>query len=178
VHGVSHSAVCDSVWRVVDAVNKTMSLNITFPEDHAAQKKIAEGFRKNSQAGFDQCVGAIDCMLIWLERPSEKSCQQAKCGSKKFYCGRKSKFGLTSQAVCDADRQFLDVSLMHTASTSDFLAFTASGICAKLEQACFLAVGKVLFGDLVYPNCRYMATPFKGAKSGTKDHCNFFHSQL
>jgi len=178
VHGVSHSAVYDSVWRVVDAVNKTRSLNVSFPTSHAEQRKICEGFRNKSQAGFANCVGAIDCMLLWLEKPSEKSCLEARCGSKKFFCGRKSKFGLTLQAVCDADRRFLDVSMQHPASTSDFLAFTTSGIYGKLEEEGFLDSNKVLFGDLAYVNCRYMATPFKGVKSGTKDDYNFFHSQL
>ena len=159
-------------------MNKTPSLKISFPTSHEEQRKVAEGFRKKSQAGFATCVGAVDCMLLWLEKPSEKSCMEARCGSKKFFCGRKSKFGLTLQAVCDADRRFLDVSMQHPASTSDFLAFTTSGIYGKLEQEGFLDFNKTLFGDLAYVNCRYMATPCKGAKSGVKDDYNFFHSQL
>ena len=178
VHGISHSAVCDSVWRIVDAVNRTQELNINFPTSHLEQRKLAHGFRKASQAGFDICVGAIDCMLTWIEKPTETSCRQARCGSKKFYCGRKSKFGLPLQAVCDADRRFLGVSLQHPASTSDFLAFTTSSAHGKLEQAGFLDWGKVLFGDLAHCNCRHVATPFKSAKSGTKDDYNFYHSQL
>jgi len=94
VHSMSHSAVCNSVWRIVDAVNRTEELNINFPTSHFEQRKIAHGFRKASRASFDICIGAINCMLPWIERPTEKSNQKARCGSKKFFCGRKSKFGL------------------------------------------------------------------------------------
>ena len=177
-HGISHSAVHDSVWRVVDAANRTAALNINFPTSHLQQRKIAHDFRTASKADFDTCVGAIDCMLIWIEKPTEKSCRQARCGSKKFYCGRKGKFGLTLQGICDSNRKFMDVSLQHPASTSDFLAFTTSSICAKLEREGFLEHGKVLFGDLACCNSRCMATPYKSVKSGTKDACNFYHSQL
>jgi len=178
VHGISHSAAHDSVWRVVDAVNRTEEMAIKFPTSHLQQRRVASRFRNASQADFDICVGAIDCMLIWIEKPSEKSCRLARCGSKKFFCGRKHKFGLTLQAICDSDRRFMDVSLQHPASTSDFLAFTTSGMCAKLEREGFLDCGKVLFGDLAYCNCRHMATPFKSVRSGTKDAYNFYHSQL
>lgn len=162
----------------MDAVNKHPQLAINFTTSHLQQRRTASCFRKNSRAGFDMCVGCIDCMLIWIEKPTEKSCRQARCGSKKFYCGRKGEFGLTLHVICNSDRRFMDVSLQHPASTSDFLAFTTSSIYAKLEQEGFLDHRKVLFGDLAYCNCRYMATPFKSVKSGTKDAYNFYHSQL
>ena len=44
VHGVSHAAVCDSVWRVADAANKTAALDMSFPADHEEQRRIADGF--------------------------------------------------------------------------------------------------------------------------------------
>jgi len=68
--------------------------------------------------------------------------------------------------------------MQHPGSTSDFLAFTTSSACGKLEREGFLDKGKVLFGDLAHCNCRCMATPYKGVKSGTKDDCNFFHAQV
>ena len=53
---------------------------------------------KKSQAGFDNCVGAIDGMLVWIEKPNKKECRKVGVGSKKFYCGRKKKYGLNLQA--------------------------------------------------------------------------------
>ena len=35
----------DSVWYVVDAINKTESLNIKYPEDHEKQQKMLLALR-------------------------------------------------------------------------------------------------------------------------------------
>ena len=69
-HGVSHSTVYNSIERVVKAVNNCPDLNIEFPEDHKIQKQIASGFCKTSQAGFSTCIGMVDGVLIWIEKPT------------------------------------------------------------------------------------------------------------
>jgi hypothetical protein len=97
VHGVSHTEVFNSVWMVVDAVLSCDELAICYPSDHDQQQAIAVGFKGKSQAGFDTCCGAIDGMLLWTEKPSENECLKAGCGSKKFFCRRKHKFGLNLQ---------------------------------------------------------------------------------
>jgi len=95
VHGVSHTEVFVSVWRVVDAVNKRDKLSFEFPEDHKKQRGVARGFLSNAKGPkFDCCVGAIDGMLIWTEKPTDQSCEIAKCGSRTFFCRRKHKHGL------------------------------------------------------------------------------------
>ena len=178
VHGVSHCQVFRSVWRVLDAINLHPGLAIKFPQGHAAQKKIADGFKKKSQAGFDCCVGCIDGILIWTEKPSPSDCLLSTCGAKKFLCGRKKKFGLNMQAVCDEDCRFLDVAICHPGSTSDYLAFATSPLRHKMEQDGFLAPGLCLFGDNAYVNTSYMVTPYKGVSAGTKDDYNFYQSQV
>ena len=100
VHGISHIEVFRCVSLVIDAVNQCPQLGFSYPEDHNKQLKIAAGFRDRSRQGFDICCGAIDGMLLWIERPTLKDCQQAKCGTKKFFCGRKKRFGLNLQAIC------------------------------------------------------------------------------
>ena len=115
-------------------------------------------------------------MLAWIEKPTKKSFKTAKCGEKKFYCGRKHKYGICMQAVCDSNSKFLDVSLGHPASTSDFMAFASSDLGRKLEEATFLAPELALFGDCAYVNCRYMVTPFQRIGSGSKDDLNFYRS--
>jgi hypothetical protein len=70
-HGLSHSSFFVSVWATVEAINKHPRLAIKFPTDHAKQRIIAMGFKAKSRAGFDCCVGAIDGMLVWTEKPSE-----------------------------------------------------------------------------------------------------------
>ena len=178
VHGVSHSAVFVSVWKVVDAVNQCPELGFEFPSDHDAQFKLAEGFARRSKAGFKNCAGAIDGMLLWIEKPTAADCEEAECGPAKFFCGRKSKFGLNFQAICDAEGRFLDVFIGNPTSTSDFLSFTTSPIYFKLDVPNFLAKGLSIFGDSAYVNCRYMVTPFKAVKSGPKDAFNYYQSQL
>jgi len=99
-------------------------------------------------------------------------------GHQIFYFGRKSKFGLNLQGTCDADGRFLDVSIDSPGATSDYLAFSHSSLFHKLERKGFLAPGLALFGDNAYVNCQYMVTPYKAAKSGSKDNYNFYQSQV
>ena len=89
VHGVSYVEIYKSVWKVVDDVNETVSLDIKFPKNHEIQKKIARGFQAKSQVDFLACVGALDGILIWIEKSNEESCEEAQCGPKKFFVGEK-----------------------------------------------------------------------------------------
>lgn len=181
VHGISHSEVFRSVWRVVNAVNDCdhAKLDSSFPKNHEAQKTVAKEFQSVSRAGFDNCVGAIDCMLIWLEQPSLASCKASGVGRIKFFCGRKKKYGLGLQAVCDAHGRFMNIFIGHPATTSDFLAFTTSPLYFLLkDKKDFLAPGLCLYGDNAYIATDYMATPFRNVRSGPKDDYNFYQSQV
>ena len=105
---------------------RCMELAFSYPESHAEQKEIALGFQRKSVAGINCCAGGTDGMLLWIEQPTSIDCEGAQCGAKKFYCGRKHRFGLNMQATCDSEGKFLDVSIAHPASTSNFLAFSTS----------------------------------------------------
>lgn len=179
-HGISHSSVFVSIWKVVDAVNKSdnKASEIKFPTSHAEQQKTARGFKRKSDAPFDCCVGAIDGMLLWTEKPWNVDCVMAQCQPKRFFCGGKKKFGLNSQAVCDSCGRITDVSIMHPASTSNCLSFATSPLCHKLEQPSFLASDVCLFGDNACVNTSHMATPIKAVRSGSKDAHDFCQSQL
>jgi hypothetical protein len=90
VFGVTKEAVYRSAWIVVDAIHQTKTLNISYPTKHEEQLKVAQEFEKNSKAQFDNCAGCIDGILIWINKPSSKDLDtNLKCGSKKFFCGRK-----------------------------------------------------------------------------------------
>jgi hypothetical protein len=138
---------------------------------------MAAEFEAKSSAGFDCCVGAVDGILIWINRPNQKDCNLSGCNSQKFYCGRKHKFGLNCQAICDAQGRFLDVSILYPGSTSDILSFESSTIYQSLQNG-ILAPGLCLFGDNAYTNTDFMATPYSGVSGGSKDSYNFYHSQL
>jgi hypothetical protein len=117
-------------------------------------------------------------MLLWIERPTEYEALLAQCGPKKFFCGRKHKFGLNLQGTCDSECRFLDVAIGHPASTSDFLAFTTTKLYRQLEGPGFLAKGLAIFGDSAYVNNGYFVTPFPNVSSGSKDDFNYYHSQV
>ena len=177
LYGVGKDSAFLSVWFVVEAVHRTTSLDMSFPQDHATQKMLARQFLRRSQAAFDCCVGAVDGILIWVLQPSPSCCKESKCDATKFFCGRKHKFGLNCQAVADCRGRFLDMSIRYPASTSDCLAFESSFLFGQLERG-LLAEGLCLFGDNAYLNSPFLATPYPNVSGGYKDAYNFFHSQL
>ena len=69
VHGVAFTEVFKSLWKVVNAVNRCKELEIKFPNNWDEQREIAAQFLKKSKAGFGTCVGAVDGILIWVEKP-------------------------------------------------------------------------------------------------------------
>ena len=166
-----------SLGLVIDAINNTDSLTIQFPTDHQEQLKIAQDFQQKSTPGFAVCVGALDGMLVWMEKPTDKECELSKVNSKKFHCARKSKFGMNLQALCDSKRRFLFCSIGFPGSSSDHLAWESCAFKRMVEKEGFLAAGLCIFGDNAYINSTYLATPFTNA-SGTRDDYNFYHSQL
>ena len=68
--------------------------------------------------------------------------------------------------------------MTHPGATSDFLAFSTSLICRKLQQDGFLAKGLAIYGDNAYVNNPFMVTPFKAVSHGELDAFNFHHSSL
>jgi hypothetical protein len=174
---IGYADMINSVWYVVDAINAYSEFQISYPADHEEQQAIAEGFRRKSAANFDCCAGAIDGILVWIHKPSQEECTKAGCSDGKFFCGRKHKFGLNCQAVCNSQGKFLDMSIIYPGSTSDCLAFEGMSLYSRMENG-LLAPGLCLFGDNAYLNSVYMATPYSGVSGGSKDAYNFYHSQL
>ena len=178
IHGVKMGEVLESVWEVVDAVHKSHQLEIIFPECHDKQLEIARGFEKKSDINISNCVGAIDDILIWINKPSTLDEKAIKFGPSKFFCGRKKKFGLNMQATCALNQMFLDVEIKFPGAASDFYAFDESALKKKVETEGFLHPGLCLFGDNGHMNTLYMCIPWQNIGSGPKDAFNFFQSQV
>jgi hypothetical protein len=70
VHGVGDDEPLTSVWDVVDAIHKSSELDIKFPETHMAQMESMLGFKSKSTIDIDCCLGAIDGILIWMNKPT------------------------------------------------------------------------------------------------------------
>ena len=178
LYGVGMTDVKLSVWYVVWAVNALKSLEIEYPSDHQEQLAIAKEFEKCSDAGFSRCAGAVDGVLLWLHRPTERDCIKSKVDSSKYRCARKHKFGFNLQCVSDVRGRIRDFSITFPASSSDVLAFEASGLYKKMALGNFLAPNLCIFGDNAYINTPFLATPYPNVHEGEKDWYNFYHSQL
>ncbi len=103
-------------------------------------------------------MGAIDGILICMQKPSLKEVQRVGVCQKKILCGRKHKFRLNFQAVADVNGRILDISVVYGALAADCVAFEASDLYSRLEDG-LLKNGYTFFGDNAYLNSSYMATP-------------------
>ena len=187
IFGISYCTVIANVWIVVQAINNTPQFYISYPESLDAQREIAAGFERASTPKINNCAGAIDGILIWMQKPSLAEARASGIDQKKYLCGRKHKFGLNCQAVADSRGQFLDVSIIYGGSTADCLAFEGSDLYKRLENGLMKKDFNgqhpyVLFGDNAYLNSSYMATPYPNVANNpahkSNDKYNFYHSQL
>lgn len=176
-HGVSHSTLYNCIWHTIAAINNCPHLKFKFPRKHEDQLALAAEFTKRSQAGFCCCVGCIDGMLLWIDRPTAEDCRQMKTGDAKFHCTRKGKFGFNLQAVCDAHGRFMSVWIKTPGASSDFLSFLRSDLYFKLENN-LLKEGLVIFGDSAYVSNSYMVTPYRRGRGGHRDDFNYYQSQV
>ena len=102
-HGLSYAECYQSMWMIVDIINKIPEFHdLTYPKSHDEQKVIAAGFAAKLECFFQKCCGCIDGILIWIEKPCSSACKAAGVDAGKFFCGRKHKYGLNMQAVCDS----------------------------------------------------------------------------
>ena len=53
--GIGHTDILESVWYVVEAINKYQEFAINYPECHSKQQQIAKDFQEKSSAGFAIC---------------------------------------------------------------------------------------------------------------------------
>ena len=158
-HGVCVREVYKSAHVVINAINSCERFDIVFPESEDEQQKLADGFPMRSRADFKNCVGAIDGILVWTNKPSISDLASLHFGSARFYCGCKSKHGLNMQAVCDVNGRFLDIFISCPGATSGYLAFSLSPLKHKLDEG-LLKKDFCIFGDNAYVNTLYMATPY------------------
>ena len=166
LHGIGKTDLYRSIWAVIHATNACTTLQFSFPTMSAQCESIASEFSHRSKAGFCNCIGCINGMLVWTEKPSKKQCMEVGVDDGKFYCGQKGKFGLNLQAVCDARCWFTYISLQHPASASDYLAFVTSSLYGQLMEGEGIPQGYCLYGDNAYVNKSYMAVPFQAMANG------------
>ena len=159
-------------------MNKCSFLDFQFPSTLAECQSISTEFSLRSKVGFTNCIGCIDGLLIWLEKPSKDQCNEVGVDSRKFLCRQKGKFGLNLQGICDARQRFTYISIQHPASASDYLAFVTSALYGHLtNDETTIPNGYCLYRDNAYVNDTFMTMPYPMISSGPKDTYNFYHSQ-
>lgn len=83
------------------------------------------------------------------------------------------------QVVCDHKKRFTQVPIQYPASTSDFLAFETSELCAKLGEEGFLAPGLCFIWGQCLCTRPYMTIPYQNVSiDNPKDFYDFYQSQL
>ena len=75
-HGIGKTDVYCSTWAVVHATNRCPGLQFQFPGTVTECQEIAADFTFRSKASFDNCVGCLDGMLLWIEKPFLKECEK------------------------------------------------------------------------------------------------------
>ena len=177
-HGIGKTDVYCSIWAVVHATNRCPRLQFQFPATVAECQEIAVDFNFRSKAGFDNCVGSIDGMLLWIEKCFLKECEKVGVDSGRFYCGQKAKLGLNLQGVCDAHHRFTYISVQHPALASDYLSFVTASLYQQLMEGSGLPNSYCLYRDNAYVSKTYMSVPFPNMSSNPRDAYNYYQSQL
>ena len=64
-HGIGKTDLYRSIWAVVHPTNACTTLQFSFLTMSAQCESIASEFSRRSKAGFCNCIGCIDGMLVW-----------------------------------------------------------------------------------------------------------------
>ncbi len=92
---------------------------------------------------------AIDCVLVWIHKPTKWDVKQQGFGNMKCYCGCKTKYGLNTKAICDLMGQLLDITIAFPGAFSNYCAFNFSKIKEKLEMEELLHPGQEVNSSLL-----------------------------
>lgn len=135
-------------------------------------KENAYNFRLKSSRGVLQgCVGAVDGLVIHIEKPRVED-------PLAFFTTRYKKFGVNVQAVCDAKRKFCFLSVKYGAATHDSKALELSRFSEDVAKD--LPPQYWIAGDAAYRASHFaeIVTPFTAGCSRKENDFNFFLSQL
>jgi len=126
--GVATARIYNCLWEVIDAVNATASLDFNFmPGDPVWRRQTAQGFNRSRKTPFDNVLGAIDGIAVDQEQPLARD---VPCVAD--YYSRKGFYGFNTQAVCDAQYEFIWMSCKSPRSFQDSAAFTSTDLGAML----------------------------------------------
>ncbi|KAK9743659.1 DDE superfamily endonuclease [Popillia japonica] len=122
---------------------------ITFPVTEDTKAEAALKFAQKQ--GFPDIVGVIDGTYIPILTPVGKL--------KSVYCNRHDIPSITLQAICDADKKFIDIFTGASGKIHDARVFKLFPIRDKLPIIC--GERYHILGDSAYPLREYLLTPYR-----------------
>ena len=138
--------------------------------------RLLTDFKRNPvSAGIGRCVVYIDGLVIWTHKLTRSDCEESGVDESEFFCGRKMKFGLNLQAVCDHKKRCASISVLYGTSTSDHLAFKVSDL--KLKQVSgpvFVSPDVCFFGNNARQNILNGNTIFQRVLGQDCQGCKHF----
>lgn len=176
-HGIGKATFYSYLGIGLDAIDA--AIRIKFPRKPSECKAASEAFQNISRPRIQGCLGAIDGILIKIHAPNVKN--------NARYRSRKGFFGLNVQAVCDASKRIIHLSVKTPGRTNDARAWRQSELYRAMTDGRWPA-GYFLVGDAAYGNTETMLSPFtstqmnKAARlrgdSKREDAFNFYQSQM
>ena len=79
LHVVSFTSLFKYMWGVLECVKNCNELDISLP-GHKDQKLIYNGLKEMSEAYFDNFIGAIDGLLVYIQKPALCGCREVIVG--------------------------------------------------------------------------------------------------
>ncbi|KAI4455562.1 hypothetical protein MML48_9g00005579 [Holotrichia oblita] len=122
---------------------------IIFPDTEHSKAETALKFAQKQ--GFPDVLGIIDGTYINIQTPAGKL--------KSVYCNRHDMPSITLQAICDADKKFIDVFTGASGKIHDARVFKLSSIKPKLPAIC--GDHFHILGDSAYSIREYLLTPYR-----------------
>ncbi|XP_071580824.1 putative nuclease HARBI1 isoform X1 [Temnothorax nylanderi] len=163
--------VAESTFHAIISNVMTFLLNIApniikMPATEDRKREVAREFEEIS--GFPEVLGCIDGTFIKIRTPAKKI--------KSTYVNRHDFLSLTLQAVCDANKLFLDVFIGPPNKIHEARIFQLSFLSNEIQN---ISENYHLLGDAAYPLRKYLLTPYRdyGNLTALQRNYNFKFSQ-
>jgi hypothetical protein len=171
--GVATSTFYDIAEDVCDAIIETFPIKFDTSRDALKERAAEFALRQRPHMRvFRGVVGAIDGLLVKIRCP-----WKSEVGMPRTFFCRKGFFALSVQAVCDARKRFIFVSMDMPGSTHDARVFTMSALWEAIQLG-YISQGFYLLGDAAYRGIQHILTPFIGNQTADESVFSFYHSSL
>ena len=119
IYHVSTSFVYDSIWLVVDAVNKKLKMEFPLNDTDKLATLEAEWRARARCPGWVGQIGALDGVHFPMKAPTSTDVPDPT----RYHVARKDKYAILAMAICDAQRRFLWINMSQTPNTHDSTRF-------------------------------------------------------